>query len=280
MLKVMIEIPEALTIAKQIADSLIGKQIVKVMAASSPHGFAWYFGDPVHYPARLENRRITGAFAHGGKVEIEVEEMRIALGEGVRIRLYKAAEIYPTKHQLLVEFDDRSAMVCTVQMYGCLYAFPEGDNDDDFYYAVGKQKPAVFSKEFDLMYFRSLLDQEVLKGSAKAFLATQQRIPGLGNGVVQDILWQSGIHPKRKMNTLSDNEIDSLFGKVKAVLAEMTAAGGRCTEKDLYGRSGGYQVVMCSAGLGHPCPRCGTPITAMSYMGGKVYLCSSCQKLD
>lgn|GEM_PF-2077218 len=30
----------------------------------------------------------------------------------------------------------------------------------------------------------------------KAFLATEQRIPGLGNGVLQDILWTARIHPK------------------------------------------------------------------------------------
>ena len=275
----MIEIPEALTLAQQMADALSGKRILKVAAATSPHGFAWYFGDPQDYPERLENRLITGAFAHGGKVEIEVEEMRIALGEGVRIRLYQEGEKYPSKHQLLIELDDGSVVVCTVQMYGCLLAFPDGANDESFYYVVGKQKPAVLSKDFTLEYFRSLLDPDALQGSAKAFLATQQRIPGLGNGVVQDILWHSGIHPKRKMSTLTSDEVDSLFDTVTGLLREMTEAGGRCTEKDLYGNPGGYNVVMCSQGLGNPCPGCGTAISSMSYLGGKVYFCESCQKL-
>jgi formamidopyrimidine-DNA glycosylase len=42
--------------------------------------------------------------------------------------------------------------------------------------------------------------------SAKAFLATEQRIPGLGNGVLQDILFTAGIHPKRKMAAISEEE--------------------------------------------------------------------------
>ncbi|MDR0489312.1 MAG: hypothetical protein LBG99_07985 [Propionibacteriaceae bacterium] len=274
----MIEIPEALTLATQIQDTVVGKRIMKVVAGSSPHGFAWYFGEPEDYPARLENLEISGVFAHGGKVELEAEHMRIALGEGVRIRLYQPGEKYPAKHQLFIEFDDESTLVCTVQMYGCLLAFPEGANDD-FYYVVGKQKPAVLSEDFDLAYFRSLVDDEVLKGSAKAFLATQQRIPGLGNGVVQDILWQAGVHPKRKMGTVDGDSIDTLFATVKRILAEMTDAGGRCTEKDLFGNPGGYQVIMCNDGLGNPCPRCGSAITTMSYLGGKVYVCTGCQKL-
>lgn len=40
----------------------------------------------------------------------------------------------------------------------------------------------------------------------KAFLAAEQRFPGIGNGVLQDILLESGIHPKRKISTLRDLE--------------------------------------------------------------------------
>jgi hypothetical protein len=37
----------------------------------------------------------------------------------------------------------------------------------------------------------SKLGQEVKKLSLKALLATEQRIPGLGNGVLQDILFKA-----------------------------------------------------------------------------------------
>ena len=73
------------------------------------------------------------------------------------------------------------------------------------------------------------------KLSAKAFLATEQRIPGLGNGVLQDILWYANIHPKRKISTLSAEQKHKLFRSVKTILAEMTELGGRDTERDLFG---------------------------------------------
>lgn len=46
------------------------------------------------------------------------------------------------------------------------------------------------------------------------------------------------------MATLGERELDALFGAVKSTLAEMTAVGGRDTEKDLFGNSGGYKVIL------------------------------------
>lgn len=73
--------------------------------------------------------------------------------------------------------------------------------------------------------------------SLKAFLATEQRIPGLGNGVLQDILYEAGMHPKRKLKSLSDTDIKTLYDSVKGTLKVMTDSGGRDTEKDLAGKT-------------------------------------------
>lgn len=42
----MIEIPEALTLADQINNTIREKNIVNAIAAHTPHKFAWYHGDP------------------------------------------------------------------------------------------------------------------------------------------------------------------------------------------------------------------------------------------
>ncbi|MCL1839249.1 MAG: hypothetical protein FWG47_08095, partial [Propionibacteriaceae bacterium] len=230
----MIEIPEAHTLARQFEETLTGKFITRAVADSSHHGFAFYFGDPAEYGERLEGKRVTGAVAHGGRPEIFIEDIRLSLGEGVNPRFLAPGAPRPPKHQLLMEFDDDSAMCCTIQMYGSLQAFPDGAQDD-YYYLVGKEKPSVLGDEFTKMYFSSLLTDETAKVSTKAFLATDQRIPGLGNGVCQDILWEAMLHPKRKMNTLSAEEFSALYTTVTTVLSEMTLAGGRNTEKDLFG---------------------------------------------
>ena len=69
------------------------------------------------------------------------------------------------------------------------------------------------SDEFDVAYYNSLFDEKTLKLSAKAFLATEQRIPGLGNGVVQDILLNAKTHPKQKKNALDDAKNARFFQK-------------------------------------------------------------------
>ena len=272
----MLEIPEAQTIARQFNETIIGRTITKATAASSPHGFAWYFGEPALYGEMLNGKKVTGAAAYGGRPEIWAENMRISFDDGVNVRYYTPAAKLPAKHQLHLELDDGCAICCTVQMYGGLCAFPDGMNDN-FYYTVSKEKVSPLSNEFNAAYFDSLLADDGRKLSAKAFLATQQRIPGLGNGVSQDILWSAKIHPKRKMSTLSDGEFETLYHTVKTLLADMTEKGGRDTEKDLFGKPGGYITTMSKKNEGMPCPVCGDLIRRMAYLGGNVYVCEGCQ---
>ena len=93
-------------------------------------------------------------------------------------------------------------------------------------------------------HFRKVFAESPGTLSAKAFLATEQRFPGLGNGVLQDILFAARIHPKRKLRNLTEAERERLLSAVVSVLGEMTAQGGRDTEKDLFGRVGGYATKM------------------------------------
>jgi len=272
----MLELPEAQTIAKQVRETLARKVITNAVAATSPHGFAWYYGDHSLYGQMLAGKKITGAESYGGRPEIWAEDMRISFGDGVNVRYYAAGAKLPAKHQLLIEFEGGDAICCTVQMYGGMWVFPDGTNED-FYYLVSKEKPSPLSPDFDDDYFNSLLTDETRKLSAKAFLATEQRIPGLGNGVLQDILWNAKMHPKRKMSTLSDKELGEFYHAVKNLLSEMTEKRGRDTEKDLFGVPGGYRTTMSRNNDGMPCPACGDLIRRMAYMGGNVYVCEGCQ---
>ncbi len=70
------------------------------------------------------------------------------------------------------------------------------------------EKPSPLSEKFDLEYFNSILSGTgTEKLSAKAVLATKQRIPGLGNGTLQDILFNAGIHPQKKHHLLLNRTI-------------------------------------------------------------------------
>jgi formamidopyrimidine-DNA glycosylase len=157
--------------------------------------------------------------------------------------------------------------------------FREGGCDNE-YYLGALARPSVFTDAFDAAYFAGILEQPGMeKLSAKAFLATEQRIPGLGNGVLQDILIRAGIHPKTKIAGLDEERRKRLFHAVKETLAEMSDGGGRDTEMDLDGNPGGYRTILSRKTVGTPCPACGQVIEKAAYMGGSVYFCPGCQPL-
>lgn len=275
----MIEIPEAETLAKQINDTVAGKTISRVIAGLSLHKFAWYFGDPAEYEPRLRGKTIDSAAARGGMLEISAGDAILLFTDGVALRYHTRNEQRPRKHQLLVSFGDDTALSASVQMYGGLWCFREGEFENQ-YYEIARAKPSPLTGEFSANYYDSLYaSSDTGKLSAKAFLATGQRIPGLGNGVLQDILYNTGIHPKRKVETFSEDEKSLLFHSVKSTLKEMTEQGGRDTTKDLFGNPGGYVTRLSQSTAGKPCPKCGSMITKQAYMGGSIYFCEGCQKL-
>jgi len=274
----MLELPEAIVIAEQLNQMLKGKRVHKVIAATSPHKFAWYFGDPSKYDALLRDHAFEYAASYGGRVELSMENAAMHFGDGVILRYHKADEKLPAKHQLLVVFDDGDTLVGTVAMYGGLWAFPANAMDTNVYYKAAKEAVSPLSGKFDYKYFLTLFDSKSLKMSAKAFLATEQRIPGLGNGVLQDILLNAKIHPTKKMNTLSEKQRCGLYDSVKSTLAEMVSGGGRDTERDLFGNPGGYKTKLSKNTFLAPCSNCGGRVKKEAYMGGSVYYCEHCQE--
>ena len=275
----MIELPEAAVLTKQINHTLAGKKITNVEANHSPHKFAWFFGDSTHYPSLLIGKIIDHAIPYGGLLEIKANDVCLTFGDGVNLRYLSPGEELPLKHQLLITFEDGSSLVGSVQMYGGLWAFPEGQFDNP-YYLTARGKPSPLTDDFNYAYFESLVESVSSKSmSAKAFLATEQRIPGLGNGVLQDILWNAKMHPKTKISGFSSSEWHLLFDTLKSVLNTMVQLGGRDTERDLFGQPGGYQTRLSKNTVNQPCPVCGTMIKKESYMGGSIYYCEGCQSL-
>jgi len=275
----MIEIPEAESLSKQLTETITGKRIASVVAGLSPHKFAWYHDDPNDYDTLLRGKAINTAVARGGMVEIRIGDVVALFSDGIVLRFHIKDEQRPRKHQLLIEFEDATAISASVQMYGGLWCFKEGEFRNP-YYDSARYKPSPLSDEFDRVYFdRLITSSEGQKLSAKAFLATEQRIPGLGNGVLQDILYKAGIHPKRRIETFTNSESEILFHSMKSTLKEMTAQGGRDTTRDLFGRPGGYRTRLSQTTVDKPCPVCGSMVVKQPYMGGSIYFCDGCQRV-
>lgn len=273
----MLELPESYTISKQIEQTLVGKIISYIELLHTPHKFAFFHGEQDKFHDCLEGQKIVGATYHGGMVEINTEDSMIVFADGACPKYYEDKEKFPKKHQMAVYFDDETAIFMSVQMYGFISIFPKGECTEG-YYISSSSKPNPLEDGFTLEYFKSLYPTNGKKLSAKAFLATEQRIPGLGNGVLQDILWDAGIDPRFDMRDATDADWLTLYTSVKQVLKEMCECGGRDTEKDLFGNKGGYITQLSKNSLHEPCMKCGYEIHKANYMGGTVYFCEHCQR--
>lgn len=270
----MLELPETTTIARQLSDSVIGKRIRRVLPPTKAHKFCWYAGEPVDYNAKMSGGTVQSAEGFGIYVEITLDNgSRLCFNDGVNARLM-AFTTAPKNYQLLIEFDDEAVLVFTVAMYGGIIL--HDGTYDDVYYRKSKTAVSPLSGKFE-PYYRKLLAESKPTLSAKAFLVAEQRFPGIGNGVLQDILFAAGIHPKRKIRSFDEADRDRLLCGIVSVLHDMTEHGGRDTEKDLFGHPGGYHTRLSKSTLTSGCPRCNGPLIKETYLGGAVYYCPSCQ---
>lgn len=272
----MIELPEGLNLARQLNGAVAGRRVLSVLPPTKLHKFCWFAGDAAEYNGKIAGSTITGASAFGIYVELAFENgQRLCFNDGVNIRLTDASAP-PKEYQLLIELDGGMALCFTVAMYGGIVL--HGGDYGNEYYLKSKNAISPFDKDFEA-YYRKLLDNSKSTLSMKALIATEQRFPGVGNGTAQDILFAAGLHPKRKLSTLTRDDMDGLLACMVSVLGEMTAEGGRDTEKDLFGNPGGYKTKMSKNALAVGCPVCGGTVTKEAYLGGSVYYCPNCQAL-
>lgn len=273
----MIELPEALNIAGQLNSAVAGKTAVEVLTATKEHKFCWYNGDPAGYNGAIAGQSVECARGFGIFAELEFGNgKRLCFNDGVNVRLVPQESI-PKNYQLAVCFDDGSALVFTVAMYGGIIL--HGGDYDNVYYIKSLNAPVLLSDAFEEHYYRTLEQSPPTLGM-KAFLATEQRFPGIGNGVLQDILFEAGLYPKRKISTLDEAQRAELLRTIRAVLQSMIASGGRDTEKNLFGNPGGYRTKMSKNSLASGCPICAGAVTKEAYLGGSVYYCPLCQHIE
>lgn len=274
----MIEFPEAITLGSQVDKTLSGRVITDVLPPTHLHKFTFFNGDPRTYADLLVGKRLLSAEGKGIFADIRLEDnLFLSVHDGINMRYGDLNSKIPAKYQLLITFDNETFVSFTTSMYGGIYAFR--DRLDNKYRTLSLESTSPLSETFDENYFDKRIASEKKDLSVKALLASEQRIPGVGNGVLQDILFNAAIHPKRKLFSLTDTEKARIFRSLKDTLKAMTEGGGRDTETDFFGIKGGYRTILSKNTFGKPCPRCGSAIRKEAYMGGSVYYCPNCQQL-
>jgi formamidopyrimidine-DNA glycosylase len=275
----MIELPEAVTIAGQMNKELKGKRIAAIERGQTPHKFAFYTYPAEAYRSILEDSVFGESTDHGNAIltRIGSEYVLVLGGGGERILYHQSADTLPNKHQLLLRFEDQTCMTVTISGWGNVMLLKRDELADHPH--VGERRVSPLSEGFTWEYFNrhfnDLADDD--SRSVKFFVVSKPGIWGVGNGCLQDILFQAKIHPRRKVLDLRLDERKSLHRAAVEMLTQAVALGGRDSERDLYNHIGGYQRIVHSRLVGEPCPRCETPIERTHYLGGACYYCSRCQ---
>ncbi len=277
----MIELPEAVVISKQIYETLKGKRIKQGNRGNSPHKFSFASGDDAYYRENLAGRTIERSWAHGGAIMIHLDsgKNQIVGGGGERIAYHESEATLPPKRQLELEFEDGTWFTVSIQGWG-LTCLVDDEGIKDFPWLISDRPLVVedgFTEEYFLSLFRSLPDGD--KRAIKYFMISQPGVFGIGNGCLQEILFEAGIHAKRLAGEMSIDEQKTLYTATKQIIGDMIEAGGRDCELDLFGRAGGYVRLLHAKKVGWPCPKCGTPIEKTVFLGGACYFCPQCQQL-
>jgi formamidopyrimidine-DNA glycosylase len=275
----MFELPEYRKLAGQLNSTVKGKIVLQGRLGNSPHKFVWYNRSPAEFEALTEGKRVGDAVVRGRWLMLDLDPgYRLVLGEcGGRLLFHPAGEGLPAKYHLCITFSDRSALTVMTTMWGAMELFAAGRELERQY--IKDMRPTPVDPQFTRSYFSNLIDQLNLAGkrSVKSLLTQEQLIPGLGNAIAQDILFTAHLHPRHPMADLSPQQRDVLFSAILDTVRSVTEAGGRNDETDLFGKPGSYQRIMDSRAAGKPCPRCGTGVVKLQYLGGACYCCPGCQ---
>jgi len=274
------ELPECITLTRQMNKALRGKKIVRGSLGNSPHKFVWYNRKPAEFARLVKGRTVGNARARGRWMFVDLEPGYVlVLGEcGGKVLFHPPETGLPDKYHLSLEFDDGSGFSVMTSMWGGMQLYEAGKELSGKY--VKDMKTTPDDKRFTFAYFSDLIDSLPAKPirSVKGLLTQDQLIPGLGNSIAQDIMFHAGLSPKHPISELTGVERRRLYNALMRTVREVTKKGGRADELDLFGKPGGYKRIMDKDAAGRPCPRCGAEVKKIQYLGGACYFCPGCQE--
>lgn len=133
-----------------------------------------------------------------------------------------------------------------------------------------KQNLGPHATEISKTDFQKLFDGK--RGSVKTALMDQSFLAGLGNLYVDEMLYQSEIHPKSKCENLSKKKLSKMFEKMVTVLDTVTKSK---TE----GNAIPENYLRHHRTEGENCPNGKGKIEMIKVGGRSTYFCPQCQEI-
>lgn len=272
----MLELPEAVHLAAQLTDVLAGRRIASASCGNRPHKWVWYGPSAEELPVLLAGAEPVRASGVARGIRVDLADGRLLMFDefGGRMRYHRPGDALPATYHFGLLLDDGAQLSLAVQGWGGIRVI----TPDELAARLGERAVSPLDEGFTAERVTALLaDYEPAKEPIKAWFTNSRSVLGIGNGYLQDILLRAGVHPRRKVGSITADEAAALWRGTRETITAAVAAGGRRTEFDLYDQRGGYEPLLDRYRKGAPCPRCGTMIESFSFLGGSCYVCPTCQ---
>lgn len=268
----MPELPEIVNRAAELRDHIVGRQIAECEVLQpqvlnlAPERFA---------------ESVSGAgvlsVSHRGKwilVETSGGWILLNLGMGGEIRLTPAGAL-PEKRRLTLRFSDGDSLSLNFWWFGYVHHVAAGQLGDHAMTArLGPDALAVSEAELAAL--------AAWRTAIKTLLLDQERLAGIGNAYIHDILFLAGIHPLRPAASLTRPDIGALWRGIHQGLEPSLSKGGAWYETDLWGKPGGFmmQDLLVAYREGKPCPRCSSTVIKIKTGFTRSFVCPRCQPVN
>lgn len=272
----MPELPEVETVRRTLEPLINGKTIKNVTV--------WYpkiiVGDANEFADKLKNNKIITVDRYGKYLLIRLSD-NLTLVSHLRMegkyRLVDSKAPKQKHEHVQFEFSDGSALrYDDVRKFGRMHLVETGT--EKVVTGIRHLGPEPNSSEFTINYFVNALTKK--KKNIKNTLLDQTIVCGLGNIYVDEVLWQSEIHPLSSAQKIPRKQVQILHDNINQIIKRAIDLKGTSvhTFLDAAGDSGKYQNELNVYGrVGEPCIRCNTRLEKIKVGGRGTTFCSHCQ---
>ena len=217
---------------------------------------------------KLTSKEFISSRRYGKYLFINVsEEFWLVMHFGMtgNLKYFKAMQDEPSHDRFLISFENGYHLAFDCQRkFGRVTTTPKVE---DF---VEKKKLGKDALELDFHSFKEIMKKR--RGTVKYTLINQHIIAGMGNIYSDETIFQTGVHPKTKINELDSQALKDLFNNMKRILN--TAIRNHADPSEIP-----EDYLLTNRSEGTECPRCGGEIRTLKFSGRTAYFCPNHQKL-
>jgi formamidopyrimidine-DNA glycosylase len=171
--------------------------------------------DPLELKRQLTGAILRHSAAHGKQMLFRFNrDLWLGLHLGMTGRLRLETKVFkPDRHDHLVLFQAQQTLVFSDPRLFGRVRFEQSSTEPLWWKNLA---PELLSTAFTVEAVQTFFKRR-RQAPMKAVLLMQERFPGLGNWMVDEVLWRARIHPQRRAGTLSTAETKTVWKEIRWV---------------------------------------------------------------